>query len=41
MSRILAFSDGHNEINRDHWDYIMKLENERRLRLNNLNKIYI
>ncbi|CRG95640.1 conserved Plasmodium protein, unknown function [Plasmodium gallinaceum] len=41
MSRILAFSDGYDEITKDHWNYIMKLENERRLRLNHLNKIYI
>ncbi|SBT46078.1 conserved Plasmodium protein, unknown function [Plasmodium ovale wallikeri] len=41
MSRILAFSDGYNEISKDHWNYIMKLENERRLRLNHLDKIYI
>ncbi|CRH04016.1 conserved Plasmodium protein, unknown function [Plasmodium relictum] len=41
MSRILAFSDGFDEIKKDHWNYIMKLENERRLRMNHLNKLYI
>ncbi|CAG9476192.1 unnamed protein product [Plasmodium vivax] len=41
MSRIWAFSEGCNEISRGHWDYIMKLEGERRLRLSHLDALYI
>lgn len=41
MARILAFSEGNVDIKKSHWDFIMKLENERRLRIQNINKIYI
>ncbi|GAB68572.1 hypothetical protein PCYB_134460 [Plasmodium cynomolgi strain B] len=41
MSRIWAFSEGCNEISRGDWDYIMKLEGERRLRLSHLDALYI
>ncbi|EUD65764.1 hypothetical protein C922_03747 [Plasmodium inui San Antonio 1] len=41
MSRIWAFSEGCNEISRSYWDYIMKLEGERRLRLSHLDALYI
>ncbi|CAA9990487.1 conserved Plasmodium protein, unknown function [Plasmodium knowlesi strain H] len=41
MSRIWAFSEGCNEISRECWDYIMKLEAERRLRLSQLDALYI
>ncbi|GAW83095.1 hypothetical protein, conserved [Plasmodium gonderi] len=41
MARILAFSDGSDEINKGHWDYIMKLEAERRLRLSHLDVLYV
>lgn len=41
MARILAFSEGNVDIKKSHWDFIMKLENERRLRIQNIDKIYI
>ncbi|CDU85159.1 mini-chromosome maintenance complex-binding protein, putative [Plasmodium yoelii] len=41
MSRIFAFSDGSDEITKDHWNYIMDLEEERRVRMDNLDRIYV
>ncbi|CAD2107272.1 hypothetical protein YYG_00804 [Plasmodium vinckei petteri] len=41
MSRIFAFSDGSDEITKDHWSYIMELEEERRVRMDNLDRIYV
>ncbi|KJP85470.1 hypothetical protein AK88_04909 [Plasmodium fragile] len=41
MSRIWAFSEGCDEISKGYWDYIMKLEAARRLRLSHLDELYI
>ncbi|CXI55257.1 conserved Plasmodium protein, unknown function [Plasmodium berghei] len=41
ISRIFAFSDGSDEITKDHWNYIMELEEERRVRMDNLDRIYV
>ncbi|VWU50505.1 conserved protein, unknown function, partial [Hepatocystis sp. ex Piliocolobus tephrosceles] len=41
MTRILAFSDGCHTISKNHWDFIIELESQRRLRLSNLDKVYV